>query len=177
MKNLALEFINTQYYLNNKPFVEKLREEQWTICFSRKYNFSRSLFRDIDRLIYLRTIFHSVLKNAIKEQKISEDFIDELNEYLSKIQIRQKGILENNQINLIYLPKIKETDLLYHIIINSFIDLMNHINTDRLKICQNEECSWIFYDESKNKSRKWCSNKCASLIKVRNHRNKTKKQD
>lgn len=170
MENLALDFINTNNYLNNIPSCEKLRDEQWKVFFSQKYNFSPTLFKDIDRLINLRNVFYSILINIIKEQKIPDSFLEELNEYLSRIQIKQKATIENNLIKFSYLPITKDSDQLYHVIVISFIDLLNEINSNRLKICQNEKCGWIFFDESKNKSRKWCSNKCASLIRVRNYR-------
>ena len=39
----------------------------------------------------------------------------------------------------------------------------------RIKACQN--CSWVFYDSSKNASGRWCSmSACGGRAKVRNHR-------
>ncbi|TMF88834.1 MAG: hypothetical protein E6I08_06360 [Chloroflexi bacterium] len=41
----------------------------------------------------------------------------------------------------------------------------------RIKECANPDCSWLFYDETRNLSRRWCQvNYCGNLMKVREHR-------
>lgn len=41
----------------------------------------------------------------------------------------------------------------------------------RLKTCANSSCTWLFYDESHNVSRRWCDPAtCGNLVKVRAHR-------
>jgi len=42
---------------------------------------------------------------------------------------------------------------------------------ERLKACRNEECTWAFYDRSKNRSGGWCSMAvCGNRIKTRAYR-------
>lgn len=42
---------------------------------------------------------------------------------------------------------------------------------DRLKACANEDCRWIFYDHSKNRSGSWCVMEiCGSRAKMRAYR-------
>jgi predicted RNA-binding Zn ribbon-like protein len=42
---------------------------------------------------------------------------------------------------------------------------------DRLKICPDDTCGWAFYDESRNRSRRWCSmGVCGNRNKVRAYR-------
>ena len=53
----------------------------------------------------------------------------------------------------------------------SFSDLLVHHDTLRVKVCENPYCRWIFYDESKSRTKRWCTNdKCANLWKVRRFR-------
>jgi predicted RNA-binding Zn ribbon-like protein len=42
----------------------------------------------------------------------------------------------------------------------------------RVKICDNRDCRWVFYDRSKNRSRRWCEGNtgCGNLMKVRRFR-------
>ncbi len=41
----------------------------------------------------------------------------------------------------------------------------------RLKTCENDECRWAFYDQSKNRSAKWCSmQSCGNRMKARAYR-------
>jgi predicted RNA-binding Zn ribbon-like protein len=47
----------------------------------------------------------------------------------------------------------------------------------RIKICDNQDCKWVFYDRSKNRSRRWCEGNtgCGNLMKVRRFRAKRKR--
>jgi predicted RNA-binding Zn ribbon-like protein len=46
----------------------------------------------------------------------------------------------------------------------------------RIKVCDNHDCLWVFYDRSKNRSRRWCEGNtgCGNLMKVRRFRAKHK---
>lgn len=42
---------------------------------------------------------------------------------------------------------------------------------ERLKACRNDECTWVFYDASKNHSATWCSMRiCGNRMKARAYR-------
>jgi len=44
---------------------------------------------------------------------------------------------------------------------------------DRLKACPNDRCRWLFYDNSRNRSRTWCSmDVCGSRAKMRTYRSR-----
>ena len=46
---------------------------------------------------------------------------------------------------------------------------------DRLRICDNETCRWIFYDESRAGRRRWCDMaSCGNRAKARRHRERVK---
>jgi len=57
----------------------------------------------------------------------------------------------------------------------SFADFLIQEDIRRLKICDNKDCCWIFYDESRNRVRRWCDDKaCGNLMKVRRFRERQK---
>ena len=48
--------------------------------------------------------------------------------------------------------------------------------SERLSVCEREECRWLFLDLTKNHSRKWCSmDTCGNVIKARRHYARVKK--
>ena len=53
----------------------------------------------------------------------------------------------------------------------SAIDLLTAGDPRRIKVCENPYgCGWLFYDSSKNGSRRWCSMEgCGSQVKMRRH--------
>src|SRR5579864_6890724 len=51
----------------------------------------------------------------------------------------------------------------------SLVELREH--ADRLKVCDNEQCRWVFLDHSKNRSRQWCASaSCGNRQRVRRFR-------
>jgi predicted RNA-binding Zn ribbon-like protein len=49
-------------------------------------------------------------------------------------------------------------------------DLMVSPNTVRLRHCSNDQCLWLFFDDSKNGSRRWCSMQaCGNRAKAHRH--------
>jgi predicted RNA-binding Zn ribbon-like protein len=52
---------------------------------------------------------------------------------------------------------------------SSAVDLLRAAPLDRLKLC--DHCVWMFLDESRNRSRRWCSmNHCGGSEKMRRYR-------
>jgi len=46
---------------------------------------------------------------------------------------------------------------------------------ERVKICPADDCAWAFYDESRNRSRHWCSMAvCGNRAKARAHRQRVR---
>jgi predicted RNA-binding Zn ribbon-like protein len=49
-------------------------------------------------------------------------------------------------------------------------DLLTGTELDRVKQCPGDRCGWLFYDESRNRSRRWCdSRECGNRERVRAH--------
>lgn len=46
----------------------------------------------------------------------------------------------------------------------------------RVRICDNPDCLWVFYDDTRNRTKRFCEDKtCGNLIKVRRFRAKQKR--
>ncbi len=59
----------------------------------------------------------------------------------------------------------------------SFAETVAGEGAARLKVCANPDCRWVFYDESRNLSRRWCeAATCGNLMKVRRFRSRRREQ-
>lgn len=96
----------------------------------------------------------------------------DINSYLSSVSHHNLLELDTSGYCLHEIPRQAENTLLPYRIIMSFVDLVVNHGASRLKVCENPDCGWVFYDESKSRTRRWCDNTCASLIKVRRFREK-----
>lgn len=51
----------------------------------------------------------------------------------------------------------------------ALVELREH--SERLKLCENDQCCWLFIDHSKNRSRQWCESAgCGNRQRVRRFR-------
>jgi predicted RNA-binding Zn ribbon-like protein len=67
------------------------------------------------------------------------------------------------------LPTRKGWDGLIDGLLLPLVELRDH--AARLKVCDNDQCRWLFIDQSKNRSRQWCeSASCGNRQRVRRFR-------
>ncbi|WP_201007515.1 CGNR zinc finger domain-containing protein [Paenibacillus glycanilyticus] len=60
-------------------------------------------------------------------------------------------------------------------IATSFVRLLTEGDPARLRICENPDCMTVYYDETRNCSKRFCDNKvCGNLMKVRRFRARQK---
>ncbi|CAN5639063.1 CGNR zinc finger domain-containing protein [soil metagenome] len=56
-------------------------------------------------------------------------------------------------------------------IADAAIRLLTQADLSRLRICAADDCGWVFLDETRNRSRKWCDmNTCGNRAKVARYR-------
>lgn len=176
---LCFEWINTRWSLTHEPYRDMLDDPGWMSDFLRRWNlpahgpFSEEETR---KLVRLRDFLGEVVESLDRGDGISSQHIEALNQYLAltplSVELIQKDGLYQTALRCV---DASMDALLFHIA-HSFAEFISHVEVERIKRCQNPACGWVFYDESKNASRKWCCNTCSSLIKVRNLRARRKEQ-
>ncbi|MBI2750188.1 MAG: CGNR zinc finger domain-containing protein [Burkholderiales bacterium] len=68
-------------------------------------------------------------------------------------------------------PAASDLDAALQPIVSSAMQLLASDKLSRLGRCGNETCFWLFLDETRNRSRRWCEMaSCGNLLKVRRHR-------
>jgi predicted RNA-binding Zn ribbon-like protein len=71
-----------------------------------------------------------------------------------------------------------ELDSALRPVLESAISLMTSERMRRVRRCGNSTCYWLFLDETKNRSRRWCEMaSCGNLMKVRRHRERHRAAD
>lgn len=68
-----------------------------------------------------------------------------------------------------------ELDALMQPLVFSAVQLLASERLERLRRCGNSTCYWLFLDETRNRSRRWCEMaSCGNLLKVRRHRERAR---
>ena len=174
MDLLCLDFVNTQWFCKHKPFKENLLDIQWRKNFFEKWNIVVEDINEeeVNTLINFRSELFQILSQTCIEKTVSEESLRFFNKYLDRVNLTSKIEYKDNLFKIEMVPDAAGINLILYKIMLSCAELICTYNIEYLKMCSNPECDWIFYDDSKSHTRKWCDNKCASLMKVRKYRAK-----
>lgn len=78
-------------------------------------------------------------------------------------------IATGNQI--VAVPLAEDWNSVAVEIVRSALAVLTPRNASRVKVCANPDCSWMFYDESQRRNRRWCqTNVCGNMVRVREYR-------
>jgi predicted RNA-binding Zn ribbon-like protein len=179
---LCLEFINSnsQWNIDHEPYHDPIQDEKWIHDFLTKWQLTFTPLlteQQLKEFILLRSLLYKSLNALCNGDEISETNLREINRYLSLAKLNSKLIRENKKYKIISNPVVKDWNYVLSSITASFAQLISGPEINRIRECDNPECKWFFYDESKNSSRRWCCNTCASLMKVRRFRQLKRSQD
>jgi predicted RNA-binding Zn ribbon-like protein len=179
MDLLCLDFINSKWYETHQLFKDPLYSQKWMHSFCEKWKWKEidvENIEDMKILIALRTFLSDAAFEFCKTRKLSKKTIFRLNKYLSPVSYQTLESV-NDTFQLKRIPKKENTQWLAYQVALSFAELLTQSDIDRIKLCQNPDCGWIYYDQSHAGTRKWCDNTCASLMKVRNFRERQKEKN
>lgn len=63
-------------------------------------------------------------------------------------------------------------------VVRSAADVLTSAQLNNVRVCAAEDCSWLFLDTSKNRSRRWCDmNTCGNRAKARKHYERKRQTD
>lgn len=176
MEYICLDFINSQWHkkFNN---VEVLKETHWINEFLIKWNLNSEKLPTSNfypDLLSLRNTLIRTLETILLNETVDLIFLKDLNKYLSLCTYRKSIEKSENTLSIIEKPESYDWNWVMSEITLSFCSLVLNKNLDRIKICENPDCEFIYYDNSKNQTKRWCCNNCSNLMKVRRFRMKQK---
>ncbi|WP_246105472.1 CGNR zinc finger domain-containing protein [Sporomusa termitida] len=174
-----MDFLNTRWYLTHKINKEILADYVLLTEFLKSRHLpvgAPPSAESIQDLLALRTFLAATLTGYMQERAISAAGISRINYYLALSTCRRVMEQGRHGFNLTIQPVACDWNWVMAEITASFVDLIECGDHSRIKLCENPDCEWFFYDETKSRTKRWCDDKCASLMKVRKFRAKHKKK-
>jgi predicted RNA-binding Zn ribbon-like protein len=118
----------------------------------------------------LRATLRRICETAARQKSISTVDIRALNQFL-KVSGHVQLLQGQNGLRLQFIPEISGWNWVLAETARSFADLLSRGDSLRIKICRNSACRWVFYDQTKGKTRCWCDDKiCGNRERVRRSR-------
>jgi predicted RNA-binding Zn ribbon-like protein len=186
--NLSLNFVNTVEYRHEEFAVDFLHhyldlitwayfadavgdsQKEMLLGLSQEKGYEAKQI--YDEAIQLRDTMYEYIVNLIARDEVPQASMQLINQWISKAFSNLELRLVDGNFMLDWNADNFGLESVLWPIINSFVDLVTSKNPKRIKQCSN--CGWVFVDNSKNNSRRWCSMEiCGNRVKARRFAKKT----
>ncbi|HLZ62569.1 MAG TPA: ABATE domain-containing protein [Ktedonosporobacter sp.] len=123
-----------------------------------------------EQLLALRSLIRRMVE-ALQDGAVADEDLRELNKIMQSVPHVSQLLWDGEKFQLEAVAVERDWNWVMAEIATSFAELLAHGDRRRLKVCENEHCRTIFYDESKSRTRRYCTNtKCGNLWKLRRFR-------
>ncbi|MCP4902676.1 MAG: hypothetical protein GY906_37405 [bacterium] len=119
----------------------------------------------------MRRYLVRVVERVRHNKEMSKRELDRLNQFLSRSPVVRRLEVDGGSPHVALIPSAVGIDAVLGEVAASFAEMMENGDPTRIKTCANTDCGWVIYDNSRNRTRRWCDKtECGNLIKVRRHR-------
>jgi predicted RNA-binding Zn ribbon-like protein len=178
MDALCVDFINSDFRDFRGRWVrDDLLRPEWLEQFLTKWELPAENPPDaavIASLQALRSLLQRMIE-AIAGGKIAETDLALFNAILLKVPLKRNLTYNTEGYQVELIPMKRDWNWVQAEIAASFAHMLTHHDPRRLKLCANPYCRGAFYDDSKSRTKRYCTaDKCANLMKSRRFRTRHK---
>lgn len=133
---------------------------------------------ELEQLKQLRGLLWGEVQKLVQGNSADPKLLEQLNMYMGKgPAIRQVVWKPDGRAELSLLPQRNDWEQVMAEIAASFAAALLEKETSRFRICDNPDCLWVYYDDTRNRSKRYCDDKlCGNLMKVRRFRARKKQK-
>nr|WP_206529561.1 ABATE domain-containing protein [Brevibacillus sp. SYP-B805] len=177
---LCIDFLNSDWrdWRGSGRREDRLLKPEWWERFCEQWGLEAQYPPDADTLSALQNLrahMRAVVEAVAAERPPERKDLDALNRALEHALSHPRLAVTADGFRLEQVVFAKGWPDVIGRIAESFARLLAEEDLRRLKICDNDDCRWVFFDESRNRVRRWCDDKmCGNLLKVRRFRERQK---
>ena len=181
MEFACLSFLHSDWHdgLHSDRSEERLKQPEWLEQFLERWGlrveqpFDEEIYRE---LVALRALLQRLVRRLDAGEALPDEDLEALNSYLAAVPLRRSLARGGGEYHLRLQPEERNWRWVRAELAASFADLLAHHDPARVKICDNPDCQWVYYDESRNQTRRWCDDECANVMRVRRFRQRKREQ-
>ena len=171
----CIDLINSAFahHLGKGPGFDRLPLREWLAWFLSRHRIEvdRPYPAPIDRLAALRDQLRAILQSWAQAGSLTAPETETLDGWISETPLRQRVRQISGRLQLAVEPIDRDWTWAMARIAASAAELADIGAPERLKVCGNPDCSWMFYDQTRNRSQRFCSiSPCATVVRVRRFR-------
>ncbi len=167
-----MDLVNSEEWDTFGRLTDHLNDPEWVPYLLRQWHYAKPSREvvPITKLKTLRTALRTSLQALFHGKPIPPPRLRALNDVLN-LKGKQRLFQRQNGLRVEFVPDRSGWRWILAEVARSFVETIATGESTRVKICRNDDCRWVFYDQTKAKTRCWCSSKsCGNRERVRRAR-------
>jgi predicted RNA-binding Zn ribbon-like protein len=124
----------------------------------------------LDEAHALRALMHVVFVETLQGRKPTPRQIALLNDAIQRAHARRCIEWKGAQLSWRWDTRPRDLAAILSPVVGSAAELLTGTTLSRVALCANPDCGWLFLDETRSRTRRWCSmRECGSRAKARRY--------
>ncbi|MDP4098534.1 CGNR zinc finger domain-containing protein [Paenibacillus sp. P96] len=179
MESLWMDFANSMWrdWKGGGPSVDRLDQPEWRHSFTAKMKYPVDE-PDPDELEKARALRDRLLRyaeNLAAGEVLGDQDTGYLNQVMAQGPVIRKLVAGEPAPQMKLEPADKGWGQMLADVAADFARMLSEQEVSRIRCCDNPDCRWVFYDDTRSRTKRYCDDKmCGNLMKVRRHRARRK---
>ncbi|KOY15393.1 CGNR zinc finger domain-containing protein [Paenibacillus xylanivorans] len=180
MDRLWTDFVNSDYHdwRGGDRSEDRLGRTEWQQEFLKQWQLKAPIPASPEEERTLRS-FRGKLHALATRLSAGNPLLDEDQEWLNSMmeegKVTRRLHSGDEGLRLSHIPVGTQWQQVMAEVAGDFAITVVEGDGGRIRICDNTDCRWIFYDDTRSRTQKYCDDKmCGNLMKVRRFRAKRK---
>jgi predicted RNA-binding Zn ribbon-like protein len=172
-----LDLVNSEHLDGFSNRTDHLLQDGWIQAFLARWSFNRTLVKSGpgNDTTALRATLRRTAQAVARSEALDKSDLAALNAVLAEPLVRQLTGRGSGSYEFVPRPLDLSWRWVHAQVAGSFAQMLVDEPAKRVKICPNQGCTWVFFDETKGNTRRWCNDlTCGNRDKVRRFRERQK---
>ncbi|MHC4427037.1 MAG: CGNR zinc finger domain-containing protein [Planctomycetota bacterium] len=174
MDAIWIDFLNSDWHDHlGRGSEDRLESAAWLRGFRARWDlpaFDAGQAGARARLRRLRSAIQGALDALRKGKRIPQRDLETINACLTSEPVAQRLVAADGGYRLEVARAGRGLGAVLREIAASFAGFVVDQDVQRVKICENPDCGWVFLDTTRSRTRRWCGSECGNLLRVRRFR-------
>jgi predicted RNA-binding Zn ribbon-like protein len=167
-----VDLVNSEEWNGFGELTDHLANPRWVATFLKHWNLHPLPAKDVPRrkLAPLRGLLRGATEKLAAGGTLGPGEISNLNQAMN-VPVRQKLVQLQNGFRAETVPVRSDWNWVIARIAASFGEMLAKQEVERIKVCANSDCRWVFHDPTKARTKRWCNDRtCGNRARVRRAR-------